>query len=246
MPRFYRPYKRIPAASTASAAVTTPPTSATSNNNAAASSSSTGNTGNSSTGGTINNLTSTLFRPFSAANRQQSTAASNSVSEEEKAARREAMSKAAADRSQAWDKRVSAGSKRQPLQSTTPAAAREDNDASASAVHDEERQKLIQKIKDEEARIANQLGYSPFKPHMSFSGNGTVPIGTANNNTTQNAPIPVTGTVLSSINNVNLIPSTTPAASLYGPALPPVSTMTPGKSTLLLRLDTSIKLTFVS
>lgn len=78
------------------------------------------------------------------------------------------MSVAAENRTKSWDNLVN--SKKQQR------AATKKHDDNCVAVeqnnYTQETEKAIQEIKMREAQIEQKLGYSPFRPHLSFTGNG--------------------------------------------------------------------------
>eukprot|EP00981_Chlorochromonas_danica_P007115 scaffold1559_cov176-Ochromonas_danica.AAC.16 len=98
------------------------------------------------------------------------------LSPEEKEARKEAMRKAADERSQQWDRKFGANKKLPPSNSSKEkkTVVLEDPIPSSSQIQNPETLRVVEATKQLEVNIEQQLGYSPFRPHMSFTGNGAV------------------------------------------------------------------------
>eukprot|EP01032_Pedospumella_encystans_P009470 gene9470-11141_t len=93
------------------------------------------------------------------------------LSEEEKALRRERLSAAAQDRSKSWDKKL--GQKKSSQSLNVPIVDGNAVEAEAAAAGTNgthaDTERAIRKTKELEVRIEQQMGYNPFRPHMSFA-----------------------------------------------------------------------------
>eukprot|EP01036_Dinobryon_divergens_P033113 gene33113-42830_t len=161
-------FRRAVAAKPASTLSSLLPTSSSSSSSSSASSSSQPSSSSSSS------VVSDLYKSFSSSfsgmsssgdasnnnsntNNNTTSNATSNLSEEEKQARRDMLSKAANDRN--WEKQAQA--KR---------AARKQQSTPAVPIS-EETARSIQKSKQVEAAIERDMGFSPFRPVMSFAGN---------------------------------------------------------------------------
>jgi hypothetical protein len=107
---------------------------------------------------------------------QPSTASSSTVPEDELRARREERLRAVSDRSN--DKKftkknssstLSTGTgKKSPVSAST---SRPVGTTEASDTLHSDTQRAVERVKAEEHRVERSLGYNPFRPHMSFTGN---------------------------------------------------------------------------
>eukprot|EP01031_Cornospumella_fuschlensis_P027143 gene27143-32789_t len=129
-------------------------------------------------------LSSRMFAPFA------STPAPprREMTEEEKEAQRLAMRRAADQRAQHNNRYVTGGTRKTGASSSSsrvPLAAssssgklgsgdREDTKEEQEQIS-EETLRAIQEAKKVESQIEKQMGYSPFRPHMSFTGSGSIP-----------------------------------------------------------------------
>lgn len=114
---------------------------------------------------------SNMFRALASAS---STAKEEeALTEEEKAARRETMRKAAADRTLPRDKKVP--KKPAPVPECSLLPEHVTTGTTVPEHNHPETLRAMEKTKQLEVQIEQKLGYSPFRPHMSFSGNGPLP-----------------------------------------------------------------------
>jgi hypothetical protein len=146
----------------------------------------------SSATGSGNGSMSSIFRSFSGTAAKPSKAPEPALTEEERRQRREVLSAAAQDRSKAWDKKITQ-KKQQSVNNTSGIIVDPDSATDVAATHHEETQRAIQKTKELEKKIEKDMGYNPFKPHMSFTsgaaGNGTCSSGSATGATTETGNI---------------------------------------------------------
>jgi len=91
------------------------------------------------------------------------------LSEQEKTERRARMSAAAQTRTQAWDKKLS--QKKRQNRDVDSGSGMPDPAPVPQAAASRETEAAIVRAKQLEVHTEAQLGYSPFRPHMSFSGN---------------------------------------------------------------------------
>ncbi len=115
---------------------------------------------------------SSVLRPFSGGQKTDISVAPKAppvISLEEENAKKDAMRNAALERSQAWDKKVTSA--------RSSAIARKEKFPDSEPQHyqqsfsNEDTMRAIQKVREEESKTEQQLGYNPFRPHMSFTGN---------------------------------------------------------------------------
>lgn len=95
------------------------------------------------------------------------------LTEEEKQLRRDMQQRAANDRTQAWEKKLDAKKtlkhqqKQQQKQDALTLGVQDDVSLAGPSA---ETLRVIEITKASEAKIAGEMGYNPFKPHMSFKG----------------------------------------------------------------------------
>lgn len=96
------------------------------------------------------------------------------VSAEEERAKRDAIRNAAMERAQAWDKKVSKSSSARNKENhevgSLGGKSNGDSQQQDQPIS-EETLRSVRMVKEGEMKTEQQFGYSPFRPHMSFTGN---------------------------------------------------------------------------
>jgi hypothetical protein len=130
---------------------------------------------------------SSIFRAFGSSNTSKPAAkpapVQPTLTEEEKKARREMLTKAAADRNQQWEKKLGSGKHNKG----TEIKREEANNSFPEDFSNPETLRVIQKTKEMEIKTEQALGYNPFRPHMSSTGNGAVAMAARNANLNSNS-----------------------------------------------------------